>query len=174
MEKYTNGKNIFFCLAALLLLPVVAAIAIGAVWGVVDWLRAYGSGISPFPYFDHSVVQAEPFRRQAAGTLLGGIEDLINWYNLNFRGATRFGSGIGLIAGAFIALGLFKGKSTILRLCAGVLAGSLIGARSVLMLGSGAPLFLVGLLTGAVLGAGYMTLCAGPAKIGSLPSQQLP
>lgn len=158
---------------AFIVLPIVAAIIMGAVWGIVDWLRAYGSGISLFPYFDHSHFQAEPFRRQTAGSLLGVVEDVINWYNLNFRGATRFGSGLGLIFGAFVAMGLFNGKNLPSRLTAGAIGGAAIGARSVLMLGSGAPLFLVGLSLGALVGILYMGLCAGKAKIPPLPEQQL-
>ena len=168
------SKDLFLRLALFILLPIVAAVVMGAVWGLVDWLRMYGSGINPFPYFDHVHYQAEPFRRQTAGTVLGVIEDVNNWYNLNFRGATRFGSGLGWIFGAFVSMGLFSGRSLTLRVLAGLIAGAAIGSRSVLMLGSGAPLSLVGLITGATLGTLYMVFCAGPQKLATLPERMLP
>ena len=173
MTNKLSSKGIAMKVIAFILLPVLAAIIMGAVWGIVDWLRSYGSGLSPFPYFDNVHYQAEPFRRQTAGTLLGAIEDLNNWYNLNFRGATRFGSGLGWIFGAFVSMGLFSGSKLALRLLAGLTAGAAIGARSVLMLGSGAPLSLVGFIVGAVIGTLYMAFCEGPAKTESLPEQTL-
>ena len=154
--------------------PVLAAIVGGAIWGVVDWLRTYGSGLNPFPYFDTTHYQAEPFRFEKSGTLLGSIEDLNNWYNLNFRGATRFGSGLGFIFGAFFSMTLFEQKSLLYRLLAGFIAGAAMGGRSALMMGSGARWSLVGYIVGAVLGATYMLISAAPAKIATLPDFDLP
>jgi hypothetical protein len=162
-------KDCLVCGLTVLLVATAAAVLFGAVWGVVDWLRNFGSGLNPFPYFDKAQIQAQPYRIHPAGSLLGSIDDLINWYNVVFRGATRFGSGLGLIAGAFMAMGCASSKAAVCRITTGLLAGGLIGSRSVLMLGSGAPLFLIGLVLGAVLTALYMWICAGPQKIRELP-----
>jgi apolipoprotein N-acyltransferase len=151
-------KNLVFLLASLLLLPPVLAFAMGAVWGIVDWLRNYGTGISPFPYFDHPQFQ---------------IEDIINWYNSTFRGATRFGSGLGFIAGAFIVIGLFKEQRLPVRLLVGVATGMMIGTRSVLMLGSGAPLFVVGMIAGGIIGAINMAIGEAAGKALPLPIKKV-
>lgn len=164
----------YLCVVTFIALPIVAALLMGAVWGVVDWLQSYGTGLSPFPYFDHSPFRAEPFHQRTGDTLLRSLADIIDWYNLNFRGATRFGSGLGLIAGAFMAMNLFSDKGIVSRTVAGALAGASIGARSVLMLGSGAPLFLLGFILGSIAGALYMMLCAGPPKFEALPLEKLP
>lgn len=168
--SYVNYiKNPAGLLVALLLLPPLLAIMMGAVWGIVDWLRTFGTGLSPLPYFDHQQFQVVNFRHQTAGTVLGCIEDLINWYNATFRGATRFGSGIGYIAGAFIVAGMCKEQKLALRLLIGTTTGIMIGTRSVLMLGSGAPLFLVGMITGGIIGALYMAIGEAGGKAIPLP-----
>jgi hypothetical protein len=146
---------------------------VGAVWGIVDWLRNYGLGVSPFPYFDHPQFQVETFRHQIAGTLLGHIEDVINWYNATFRGATRFGSGVGYIAGAFIVIGLCKEQKLGLRLLVGTAGGMMIGTRSVLMLGSGAPLFTIGMIAGGIIGAIYMAISEIDRKAVTLPVKRV-
>jgi hypothetical protein len=166
-------KNPIGLVAVLIILPPLLAFAMGAVWGIVDWLRNYGMGVSPFPYFDHPQFQVETFRHQTAGTMLGGIEDLINWYNATFRGATRFGSGIGYIAGAFIVFGLCKEQKLPLRLLVGAITGMMIGTRSVLMLGSGAPLFVVGLATGGIIGALYIAFGEANGTARSLPIRKV-
>jgi hypothetical protein len=166
-------KNLVFLLASLLLLPPVLAFAMGAVWGIVDWLRNYGTGISPFPYFDHPQFQIETFKHYTTGIILGHIEDIINWYNSTFRGATRFGSGLGFIAGAFIVIGLFKEQRLPVRLLVGVATGMMIGTRSVLMLGSGAPLFVVGMIAGGIIGAINMAIGEAAGKALPLPIKKV-
>ncbi len=139
----------------------------GAYWGVIDYLRNFGSSISLCPYFDHLQVAALPFRAHTAGSFLGAIEDLINCYNLAFPGATRFGSGLGLIGGAFWALRFARGRGLLCRCFAGVAGGVLIGARAALMLGSGAGVFLVGLVSGGLLTTLYMIFGAREEQIAS-------
>lgn len=156
-----------------IVVSIVAAVAGGAYWGVVDWLRNFGADVSFCPYFDQLQAQAVPVHVYASGSFTGCIEDLINAYNLAFRGATRFGSGLGMIAGAFIAMGYAGGKNLPCRTVTGLVAGSIIGARSALMLGSGVPIFIVGLVAGAVLAALYMVVCEGPARISKLPMLDL-
>jgi hypothetical protein len=169
-----RNQKLSLRLILFVVIPVVAAIVGGAIWGIVDWLRTYGSGLSAFPYFDAAHYQAEPFRFEKPGTLMGSIEDLNNWYNLNFRGATRFGSGLGFIFGAFFAMTLFEQNSFAWRIVAGIIAGAAMGGRSALMLGSGARWSLIGYLVGASLGALYMVVSAAPARISKLPEYDLP
>jgi hypothetical protein len=105
--------------------------------------------------------------------VLGCIEDLINWYNATFRGATRFGSGIGYIAGAFAVLEMCKKQNLALRLSIGTIAGMMIGTRSVLMLGSGAVLFVVGLIAGGIIGSIFTAIGEGSGLAKPLPMRKV-
>jgi hypothetical protein len=154
-------------------LPLALAVIAGAVWGLVDWLRTYGSGIAPFPYFDCTQSGMEFHSRYQPGTFFGTIEIAINWYNTTFRGGTRFGSGLGFMAGAFVTMGFYKERDILVRTTAGVIIGAEIGARFVLNLGSGVPLFLVGVTIGAIIGGLYMGLGAVPSKARNLPLKVL-
>jgi len=156
-----------------LFLPIFIAVAAGAVWGLVDWLRSYGSGIAAFPYFDRSNIGLEFHNRYQPDTFFGIIEAAINWYNSTFRGGTRFGSGLGLMAGAFAVMGFYKERSIFIRALAGIVTGAEIGARFVLNLGSGVPLFLVGITIGAIIGGTYMAFGAAPSKADNLPLKKL-
>lgn len=156
-----------------ILLPVVLAIIGGFVWGLVDWLRSYGSGVVPFPYFERPVSPHELQTKYSNDYIFHLIECGINWYNVTFVGGTRFGSGLGWMIGAFIAMGYFKERSLTARTLAGVVAGAEIGLRFALNLGSGVPLFLVGLSLGAVIGGLYMGLATTPSNIDGLPLKEL-
>jgi hypothetical protein len=163
-----NIKAVLF-----VVLPLALAVAMGAVWGLVDWLRTYGSGIAPFPYFDCSQNGLEFHNRYQPGTIFGIFEIAINWYNMTFRGGTRFGSGLGLMVGAFVVMGFYKERGVLIRTFVGVISGAEIGARFALNLGSGVPLFLAGMTVGAIIGGFYMGFCAGPSRAKTLPLKKL-
>jgi hypothetical protein len=158
----------------LILVSAVAAVLMGAVWGIVDWLRNYGSNVQPFPYLDRTPIQTQAFRFQAPGTVLGQIEDIILWYNGAFRGATRFGSGIGLMVGAFVCVRLPFVRSMAARLTVAVTSGVLIGARLALMLGSSATLFVAGGVLGALVAVVAVLVGARATAIPKLPLVNLP
>lgn len=162
-------KEILLGPAIVLALAISAAVVMGAVWGVVDWLRNYGSGLNPFPYFDRTAIQVQAFRTYSEGTPAGLIEDLIMWYNSVFRSATRFGSGIGLIAGAFAAIGIAGGETKAGKMAAAVTAGILMGARSGLMLGSSVKIFLIGAGLGVALGLVYGMVSSRSNETPELP-----
>ncbi|MDR3613718.1 MAG: hypothetical protein P4L53_09125 [Candidatus Obscuribacterales bacterium] len=154
-------------------LPFALAVFMGAVWGLVDWLRTYGSGTAAFPYFDQSQSGLEFHNRYQPGTFFGFVETAVNWYNMSFRGGTRFGSGLGFMGGAFLVMGFYKERKVFVRTVAGMTVGAEIGARFALNLGSGVPLFLVGVTVGAIIGGLYMSFGAAPSKAKTLPLKVL-
>lgn len=174
MKVKKEHAELFFIPLGALTFTVLIAVAAGAIWGVLEWLRNYGAAINPFPYFDKTTVLSVPFRVFSPDSLLGHVEDAINWYNTSFRGATRFGSGLGLIAGGFLSLNLARGKILACRVLTGAVCGLLIGARSALMLGSGAVFCLVGTVLGVVLAVVYMIYCGGKPTLPTLPLRTLP
>lgn len=173
-QKSKVWQSTLLLTSSLLLVPVTLAVLMGALWGLVDWLRNYGTGASALPYFDHLLFQLETFKMHAAGTIIGCIKEGINFYNLTFCGATRFGSGIGFVAGAFIVMGMFKKERLALRITAGAIAGAMIGARSALMFGSGTLVFLVGMSAGFIAGATFMAVDGHLGKALPLPVKRLP
>jgi hypothetical protein len=126
------------------------ALLIGVVWCIVDWLRYYGSGITMFPFFEPTTGGEQPIRLYA-GTIFGAIEDVLIQYNAVARGAARFGTGLGLIAGAFVGLCLAPRTSTFCRIVAGITCGAIAGGRLLIMLSSSPRLLLLGAVVGAAL-----------------------
>lgn len=157
-------------LLRVLLLTAGSALVFGAVWGLADWLRNFGTGLAPLPYLDQSPVGAEIFRRHEPGTLFGFAEDFINWYNVTFRSAARFGSGLGIIGGAFFCLSAVKSYSPVPRFVVGLAAGALIGARAIMMVTSDVPFFFAGGVIGALVTGGYLALAGGALAVPPLPA----
>lgn len=141
----------------MVLMTAVAAWLAGLLWGVINFLQTYGTvnATPPFPYFDRSPIPEQIFRTYPPDTFAGRVEDLIGMNNAYFRGATRYGSGLGLVIGAIYAVSTFPFKKPMHRLPVIVLAGMLIGARSMLMIAS-APLSAV--VGGVVCGIGALVI----------------
>ncbi len=131
---------------------IVATLALGAWWGVIDWLRNFGRTELSLPLIDRQATPGQAFRQWPNGTLFGVLEDAINWYNFSFTSGTRFGSGIGIIGGGIAAIMLSERYGLSTRLAAGVVGGGLIGARWALMVTSDVPYFLAGILIGVACG----------------------
>src|SRR5205085_1015509 len=58
----------------------------------------------------------------------------INWYNTVCIGWMRMGSGIGMMAGACLAIGPAKSKGVLARSAVGFLSGAVLGGRTMMML----------------------------------------
>lgn len=144
-------KSVSKALVIVLAMVLVAPYVFGQWWALVDWLRNYGSSIQALPAMDTQVVPSQVYRHWPAGSFCGFWEDAINWYNFTFKSATRFGSGIGLIGGAIFAIMSCRRLGLAARIAAGAIGGALIGARSILMVTSDVPYFLVGLGLGSAL-----------------------
>lgn len=130
--------TILLSMIYVVLLACVAAWLAGLLLGMVDGMRTIGThyAASWFPYFDPARVSDQPFRNYPAGSFPGIVEDIINWNNMYFRGYTRFGSGLGCVIGAIYAATTYKFACANDRLPAIVLAGFVVGARSMLMIAS--------------------------------------
>lgn len=116
----------------------IAGLAIGGLWIVLGWMRFYGleAGV---------VAQALPVESiDYHNALLNMTASLIDWYNGFFQGNSRFGSGIGLMAGASLSL-LFLRKDLLpkTRLIAVFVAGAIFGGRLCLTFTSAPLPFLI-------------------------------
>ena len=150
-------------------LAAALAVICGIFWNILDWMRTYGTGIVASPFADQAPLPPRQRRFFPAGTALGSFEDLIELYNISFRGGLRLGSGIGLVAGAFLALGPAKRLGLAARIATGITAGSIFGGRAALMITSDTPIFLGGALIGAVLTAWYLAAAGGERRFPPLP-----
>jgi hypothetical protein len=155
-------------IAIILLCSLLVALALGVIWCIVDWLRYYGSGIKLFPFLEPTTGGEAPIHIYTSGTIFGAIEEVLIQYNALARGAARFGTGMGLIAGAFLGLCLAPRRSTVARIVSGVLCGAIVGGRLLIMLSSSPRLLLLGAVTGAVIVTAVTTISARE-KIDSLP-----
>lgn len=139
---------------AVLIVVAVAlacALVMGLVWCVVDFLRSYGTGVKLFPFLEPTTGGEQPIRLYPAGTAYGAIEDLLQSYNAVCRGAARFGTGMGLIGGAFLGLSMVRTPSGFAHYFATLVCGALVGGRLFIMLSSSPRLLLMGATIGAIV-----------------------
>jgi hypothetical protein len=174
LKQDNRQDRVLAVLLSILYLVVVACAAawlVGLLWGIINFLQTFGTynATVPFPYFDPSPIPEQPYRAYHRGTFTGTIEDWINWNNAYFRGATRFGSGLGLIAGAIYAATTFHFKRAQDRLPIIVLAGVLIGARSMLMIASAPISAAAGSLVCAVVAVLLTALSVRDTRVPKLP-----
>lgn len=164
------GKVLLSILYVVLLACVMAWLT-GLLMGVVDAVRTSGTRSATvwFPYFDPTPVAQEPFRRYAAGTVPGFVEDLIQWNNMYFRGYTRFGSGLGFVIGAVYAATTFKFDRPGDRLPAVCVAGLISGARSMLMIASAPISAIAGGVICSVVAAGLAIVYAHDTRVPRMP-----
>lgn len=145
-------------------MTVGLGLLMAVVWGALDWMRCFPAPVPVLPDFLQTTSRYVPPAASAAGPLEGLAVAVMNWYNLTFIGATRFGSGLGGLAGAILALALVGSARArypaVARVVAGLLGGAFIGGRLALMLGSFPRTFLWGTICGAVTGAAMLAASA--------------
>jgi len=155
------------CLMAVGLVLVASAvgfIVLTPVLLAVSFLRNYG--LAP----DLSAVtQTAIFARPQTGELAKFLE----WYNSLMPGYARFGSGLGMIAGAFWALGYAKPFHPIARILGGAMAGLIMGARLAMFITSDPPIVLGGALVCAAWTGGYLFVVGRPSIFKPLPVIEL-
>ncbi len=164
------------CLAVLLVLALsgIAAVAFGFAWGLLDWMRNFGTDAALFPYLGSTAGREQMFHLFSSGPLVH-LEGMIYWYNATFQGATRFGSGVGLIAGSIVALSLARKYGFLPRMVAAVVAGILLGGRMALMVTSEPDAVAWGMLAGVVAVSLLSCLLASSRRLPLLPlSARLP
>lgn len=160
--------QILQAMALITILATIGAILMGNVWDFVGWMRTFGIDGATMDKAD-LVRRALALETHTASNLpFQFAEEIINWYSHTFVGHARFGSGLGIFAGTFIALSFLKERSAPVRISAGAFAGALIGARFCLLLSSKLPLFVLFVAAGAILFAVLSTI-----KNESLPRLQV-
>lgn len=178
VPKQDHGGRLLSVLMSILYMVALAwvcAWVLGLGWGLINYLQTFGTynAAQPFPYFDPSPIPDQMYRYYDRGTLGGTIEDWINWNNAYFRGATRFGSGLGFIIGAIFAATTFRFKHEQDRLPVVLLAGFFVGVRFVLMIVSAPVSAALGGLGGALVALLLTAIYVRDTRVPQLPRLQL-
>jgi hypothetical protein len=141
-------------------MTVGLGLIMAVVWGALDWMRYFPAPVPVLPDFLHTKSRYVPPAASASAPLESLAVAVMNWYNLTFIGATRFGSGLGMLAGAIWALAVVGSTRArypaAARAVAGLLGGAFIGGRLALMLGSFPRTLLWGTICGALIGAAML------------------
>jgi len=148
-------------------ISLALAIAMAICWGCLEWMRNFPSRVPVLPDFFHTKTDYQAPPVTAATPLEAMAIDFMNWYNITFIGATRFGSALGIIAGAIWSCSLVRVYPRAARLCAGLVAGAFIGSRLAQILGPFPRTFIVATICGATLGA--LSMALPPSRIPPLP-----
>lgn len=130
----------------------------------VSFLRNYG--LAPDL---SSVTQTAIFAESHTGELAKFFE----WYNSLMPGYARFGSGLGMIAGAFWALGYAKPYHAVARILGGFTAGFIMGARLAMFITSDPPIVVGAALACAVWTGGYLFVIGRPSIFKPMPLIEL-
>lgn len=154
--------------ATVMVSGAVAAIFFGYVWVVVGWMRFYG--LEP-----GVVALAVPLETiDYKYGFLNTVAQLIDLYNISFQGNARFGSGIGVIAGACASLLLLQKCTRPTKIVSAAVAGAAVGGRFCLSFTSAPTPFLLMVALGA-LSFALIQFCV-EEKLPSLPTacEQVP
>lgn len=149
-------------IALILGTSALAALVLGGMWMLLGWMRFYGleTGV---------VAQASPLEiTDYQNNFLNATAYAIDCYNRFFQGNSRFGSGLGLIAGACFALLFLKRSPRPAQITGILLAGSIVAGRFILTFTSEPLPFLASLVIGA-LGFFALSLLARE-PLSNLPS----
>lgn len=129
--------------AMVMILAAVSAIFFGYVWVAVGWMRFYG--LEP-----GVVASAVPLDTiDYKNGFLNAVAQLVDLYNISFQGNARFGSGIGVIAGACASLLLLQHCSRPTKIVSAAVAGAAVGGRFCLTFTSAPAPFLLMIALGA-------------------------
>ncbi len=133
----TSLFHVMRALAFVLAASFAGAFVIGNLWLLIGWMRFYGvepgvvASAVPLDIVDYHNI------------FLNEVGKLIDSYNLMFQGNARFGSGIGAVAGAGMALVTVSQARLSVRVAAAALAGAIIGGRIALTFTSSPTPFLL-------------------------------
>ncbi|MBZ0188905.1 MAG: hypothetical protein K8F91_21860 [Candidatus Obscuribacterales bacterium] len=136
----------------ILAISITAAFLMAYTWEGVCFLRSYGVETR---IIDKSILILD--KRNFHNTALNTVANALDFYNTSFPNNMRFGSGLGLVAGPFLALLLLCRLTTrawstrTVRLIAGLTAGAIVGGRLDLMFNSDPLPFLVAVLCFSVI-----------------------
>ena len=160
-----NFLNLPVALVIIMMVSLFAGILMGVVWEGVCFLRYFGS---PAIITDKvpSILTARDFH----DSFFNQVGALLDLYNSSFPNNMRYGSGLGLIAGAFTSLLVVKRifslswSGWLFRLFCGAAAGAIVGGRLNLVFNSDPVPFLwtMGLFA---IGMGVIVALFKPSKL---------
>ena len=148
-EYFRNPEMKSFVVAtSTVAISLIAAFAMGWMWELIGLMRGFGaeSGILIKNVYGLTPDYHNP--------ILNFVASGIDLYNHSFPNNSRFGSGLGLIAGAFTSLNIFAHCNTRARVTGGIIAGWMIGGRLALTFTSLPIHFIVVSTLGALI-VGY-------------------
>jgi hypothetical protein len=160
-------KVIMQCLIGVgkvVIVSLLLSLVLSPVLGLINELRNYGlpadvTSVAQTPIYVHSSKSA--------------IAAFLDWYNSSMSGYARFGSGIGMISGAFWAMGGAKTFAGPARFLTGLTAGFLIGSRLALMITSDPPIVIGAAAIAGLWTAIYLFFSGRPSQFKPLPRLNL-
>lgn len=156
--------------ATLVIRTLALSLILAYLLSIIDGLRTLGQ--TPFLFPFSALGQYQPKIESSANSspLVSAFSNFVFLFNCTFPGASRLGSGIGMIAAAFWTLHEIPRECRMQRIFLSLAAGAIIGFRLMLMVSSSA----VGVLGASVIFSlsicAYMNISARSKPIEPLPS----
>jgi hypothetical protein len=166
----TKCSNIVIAVLKVLVISLLSAVVMSLVWDVLEWMRNFGEGLPLIPQL--SEMQLASKLTTCTNPFMSLVESFINWYNVTFLGAARFGSALGLVMGGFYALGTLRQHVPAAKIASAVSIGALIGGRLALLITSNATVFLFGVMADALLFGTAVGVIASAPQLPPLPPAQ--
>ena len=163
-------SDIIFAVLKVLTISLLSGIVMAFVWDVLEWMRNFGDGLPLLPQLSEMQLASKPMT--SANPFMSLVESFINWYNVTFLGAARFGLALGLVMGGFYALGTLKQHGHAAKIASALIIGALIGGRLALLITSNATVFLFGVLAGSLFFGLAMGVIVSAPQLPALPPAQ--
>lgn len=156
-------KHFWAGLGLLLLRILALSLTLAYLMSLIDGLRTIG--IVPLLLPFSALGQYHPHLEAVTESswVVSFVDNLVYLYNCAFPGASRLGSGIGMIAACFWTLHTTPPGCWVRRAGTGTVAGALIGFRLTLMLTSSPVIVFSATIIGCLAMGAYM-LCADRRK----------
>lgn len=167
-SKQIDATTVLKSCALVLMYAIVLAFAGAVLWGIIDWMRNYNQVPLLYPFANFATSQ-QSFADTSNRGAMSWFNDFVQWYNFAFPGGCRLGSGMGMIAGSIWAASKAEEQGRAAAIAAGILCGTIVGGRSLLMVSSNAVNFMVFALLGAAAGWYYMWWRTQPQRLPDLP-----
>lgn len=151
---------------------LVLSLALAYLMSILNALQYWGMAPMYLPF--SGVDQFRP-GQDAAGSaepIVTAFDNFVYLYNCAFPGASRLGSGIGMIFACFWTLHSVDRNCRAPRIALGALCGAIIGFRLILMLSSSATGVLSSMIVSSIGFAIYMAIADRKPGIPSLPIVQ--
>jgi hypothetical protein len=163
-------SDIVLAVLKVLTISLLSGIVMAFVWDVLEWMRNFGGGLPLLPQLSEMQLASKP--TASANSFMSLVESFINWYNVTFLGAARFGLALGLVMGGFYALGTLKQHGRAAKIASSVSIGALVGGRVALLITSNATVFLFGVMVGSLLFGLSMGVICSARQLPPLPPAQ--